>query len=143
MGMLTQADLLRCFRDLDRDAVDTAPLTFPLSPDPVITWAVGSRAFIVYMENDKPRGLVFHRDNSSIPAVATMCQWCHGVRGHGGVKMLSVRASERRWVGQYLCAELDCFTHDPGVDDLRETIDPATRDERTLRRIRQFGRLAF
>ncbi len=33
--MLSQADLLRCFRDLDRDAVDTTSLQFPLAPHPV------------------------------------------------------------------------------------------------------------
>lgn len=141
----SEADLLRCFRDVDRDDVELAPdLAFPLAVDDVVAWAVGPRAFLVF--RDRPgaplRGLVFHRNAGAAPDRAAMCEWCHAVRGHGGVKLMSVRAGERRRVGLYLCSDLGCVSRArqlPGPDDVAERLDGDERARRTLARIAGFA----
>jgi hypothetical protein len=137
-----QTALLQCFRELDRADVDHEGVAFPIAVDQVTTWANGPRAYLLFRDRPggPPKGIVFHRNNSAAPTVATMCQWCHRVRGHGGVKLLSVRSSERQWVGQYLCSDLDCLMQEvPGVDDLRESLDEEARNARTIERIRSFA----
>jgi hypothetical protein len=106
-----EAELVRCFRELDRDDVEVPPGTaFPLRVDDVMAWTVGPRAFLVFRERPgaPPRGIVFHRNHGAQPEAAAMCEWCHSVLGHGGVKLMSVRAGERRRVGLYLCSDLSC-----------------------------------
>jgi hypothetical protein len=109
----SEAELLRCFREIDRGEVELSPdFTFPLVADDALVWAAGPRVFVVYRDRPggKPRGIVFHRNPGASPDAAAMCEFCHVVRGHGGVKLLSVRTDERRRVGLYLCSDLGCVT---------------------------------
>jgi hypothetical protein len=143
--LLSEAELLRCFREIDRSEVELAPdLAFPLQLDDVTAWAVGPRAFLVFRDRATapPRGIVFHRNAGAMPDVVAMCEWCHAVRGHGAVKLLSVRTDERRRVGLYLCSDLGCVSRArelPGPDDIPEQLDGAQRARRTLRRISEFA----
>jgi hypothetical protein len=147
----TEADLLRCFRQLDRGDVELAPdLELPLTVDGALSWSFGPRVYLLLggQGGALPRGVVFHRNGGATPSVATMCQWCHRVGDRGRVKLLAVRAGSRRWIGQYLCSELDCLApHDderlPDVDGLRETTTAEARARRTLARMESFvtGRL--
>jgi hypothetical protein len=112
-AVTSETELLRCFREIDRSEVElSAELAFPLELDEVLAWSVGPRAFLVF--RDKPgaplRGIVFHRSSGAMPDVAAMCEWCHAVRPNGGVKLLSVKSSERRHVGLYLCSDLGCVS---------------------------------
>ncbi|MGZ3407660.1 MAG: FBP domain-containing protein [Polyangia bacterium] len=107
----SEVELLHCFREIDRADVLVAPdLVFPLEVDDAVAWAVGPRAFLLFCDRPgrPPRGIVFHRNSGAVPDAAAMCEWCHCVRGHGGVKLLSVRSGERRRVGLYLCSDLAC-----------------------------------
>jgi len=146
MDSITSADeLVRCFRDGDRDDVELpSDLAFPLAVDDAVAWAVGPRAFLLF--RDRPgarvRGIVFHRNSGAMPDVAAMCEWCHAVRAHGGVKLLSVRSGERRRVGLYLCSDLGCVARArqlPGPDDVPEGLDGAERARRAVQRIAEFA----
>ncbi len=146
MSLVTsETELLRCFRDIDRDDVELGPeLAFPLRVDDAVAWAVGPRAYLVFRDRpDGPaRGIVFHRNPGAQPDVAAMCEWCHAVRGHGGVKLMSAWAGARRRVGLYLCADLGCVGRAremPAPDDLPERLDGAERARRALRRISEFA----
>ena len=109
---VTEADLVRCFREIDRGEVELSPdFAFPLPLDETLVWTAGPRAFLVYREHGKARGIVFHRNPGGSPEAAAMCEGCHVVRAHGGVKLMSVRSDERRSVGVYLCSDLSCARH--------------------------------
>jgi hypothetical protein len=146
MSTLTnETDLLRCFREIDRSDVELPPhLAFPLSIERVLAWAIGPRAFLLFRPGpDLPlRGIVFHRSFGAMPDMAAMCEWCHAVRAHGAVKLLSVRADERRRLGIYVCSDLSCVARSrepPGPDDLADGLDAHERAERSLRRIAEFA----
>jgi hypothetical protein len=145
MTIGTELELKRCFREIDRDQVELSPeQAFPLALDDVLAWAVGPRAFLLFRDRPeaRPRGIVFHRNSGAMPDVVAMCEWCHAVRGHGGVKLMSVATDDRRRVGLYLCSDLGCVAraHEaPSPDDLREGLDAGERAERTLRRIAEFA----
>jgi hypothetical protein len=144
-NLTTEAELLRCFREIDQPDVELAPdLKLPLPLGDVLAWSVGPRAFLVFRERPdaRPRGIVFHRNSSAMPDAAAMCEWCHAVRGHGGVKLMSVRADERRRVGLYLCSDVSCIGRAqdvPGPDDVTDRVDGDERARRTLRRISEFA----
>ena len=107
----SEAELQSFFRDLDRDEVELAPeLTLPFAIDDARAWAVGPRVFLLFCDRPgaRPRGIVFHRNSGGIPDVVAMCDWCHAIRGHGAVKLMTVRADERRRVGMFLCSDLGC-----------------------------------
>ena len=141
----SEAELLLCFRDIDRDQVELdAELRFPLEVDDVLAWAYGPRAYLLYCDraDRPPRGIVFHRNHGAAPDAAAMCEWCHAVRAHGGVKLMSVAADDRRRVGLYLCSDLSCVSNSRGVpspDDVRESLDSTERTRRTLKRISEFA----
>jgi hypothetical protein len=145
MTIGTEHELKRCFREIDRDQVELAPeQAFPLALDDVLAWSVGPRAFLLFRDRPeaRPRGIVFHRNSGAMPDVVAMCEWCHAVRGSGGVKLLSVATDDRRRVGLYLCSDLGCVAraHEaPSPDDLREGLDSGERAERTRRRIAEFA----
>jgi hypothetical protein len=145
MSVVTsESDLVSCFRKLDRRDVELSPdVCFPLAFGEAFAWAVGPRAFLVFRDRpDKPlRGIVFHRTSGDLPDVAAMCEWCHTVRGHGGVKLLSARASDRRRIGLYLCSDLGCVTRvgDLSTDELTEGPEAGRLAQRALRRIADFA----
>lgn len=146
MSIVTsEAELYACFRDLDRADVELPPdLTFPLEVDGALAWAAGPRAFLVFAERPtaRPRGIVFHRNAGAVPDAAAMCEWCHAVRGHGGVKLMSVRSGERRRIGLYLCSDLGCVARArelPGPDDVPEPFDADERRRRILGRIAELA----
>lgn len=141
----TESELLRCFREIDRDQVELGPeLSFPLPVKDALAWAVGPRAFLVFRDRPgaRPRGVVFHRNTGALPDVAAMCEWCHAVRGNGAVKLMSVRSDERRRLGLYLCSDLACVARArelPRPDDLPERLERAERARRALGRIVEFA----
>jgi hypothetical protein len=146
----SEPELLASFREIDRGDVELADdFRFPLAVDDALAWAIGPRAYIVFRERPsaKLRGLVFHRNSGAQPDAVAMCEWCHAVRGHGGVKLMSVWADERRRLGLYLCSDLGCVSRArelPGTDDLRERVDADERARRALQRIADFaGRRLF
>jgi hypothetical protein len=112
MSVVASAEeLLRCFREIDRGHVELPPgLSFPLDVPALFSWALGPRAYLVFRERPTAaaRGIVFQRNGGTSPDVAAMCEWCHAVRAHGGVKLLTAEADPRRRVGLYLCADLAC-----------------------------------
>jgi hypothetical protein len=137
------AELVFCFREIDRSDVDVHGLPLPIVVRDIVTWASGVRAYLLFRDlaEGRVKGIVFHRAQGITPQVATMCQWCHRVRGNGGVKLLSVHVDERRTLGQYLCCDLACLSIDDqsDVDGLRETLNREARDARTRERIREFA----
>jgi hypothetical protein len=145
MSLLTSETELRSwFREIDRDAVDLPDgLRFPLRVDEGLTWVVGPRAYLLLdSERGRGRGIVFHRGTEALPQVAAMCEWCHAVRAHARIRLMSVRADERRRLGLYLCSDLGCLTRGtelPEPDDLRERVEADEQRRRTLSRIRDFA----
>ena len=146
MHFASEADLVAPFREIDRAAVEQPDKQrFPLQvEDDVFTWSAGPRAFLVFRDRtDRPlRGIVFHRSTQAMPDVAAMCEWCHAVRGNGGVKLLTAASSSRRHVGLYLCSDLSCVEKTravPGPDDLQENLDSRARLEKVVARISTFA----
>jgi len=143
--LVSESDLLRCFREIDRPEVElSADLAFPLAIDDVVAWAVGPRAYLVFRDRPTaaPRGIVFHRNSGALPDAAAMCEWCHSVRGNGGVKLMSVHTDDRRRVGLYLCSDLGCVERAravPSPDDVPERAEGDERARRALRRIAEFA----
>ena len=153
------ADLKRCFREIDRDEVELPRgLALPLEIEHAMAWAVGSRAFLLFSDRPDrpPRGIVFHRNAGGLPDAAAMCEWCHSVRGSGGVRLMSVKRDERRHVGLYLCSDLGCVSPSReapgpidgasgppylrrGPSDVPERLDGEERLRRALQRISAFA----
>jgi hypothetical protein len=145
-AVTSETELLRCFREIDRDQVElSSDLAFPLPLEDAIAWAVGPRAFLVFRDRpDAPhaRGIVFQRNSGNLPDVVAMCEWCHAVRGNGGVKLMSIQSSERRRIGLYLCNDLACVSRArevPGPDDVPDRLAAADRATRVLARITDFA----
>jgi hypothetical protein len=144
-NLTSESDLLRCFREIDRPEVELPPdLAFPLDLAEVLAWAIGPRAFLVFRDRPHapPRGIVFHRGSAALPDAAAMCEWCHAVRGNGGVKLMSVNTDQRRRVGLYLCSDLACVSRaraEPAPDDVPERLDADERARRALKRIADFA----
>ncbi|HEX4925037.1 MAG TPA: FBP domain-containing protein [Bdellovibrionales bacterium] len=136
------------FRELDRDEVVVpAELRFPLGVKDYIAWLEpsGHRAYLVFIDpaSDKPMGIVFHRPHAKSEGINHMCEWCHCVRGSGGVGLMTAIATSRRRVGIELCTDLGCkdkIKSPPGINDIRESLDPAQRVERVLKRMSDFAR---
>jgi hypothetical protein len=138
------AELLPCFRPIDRAEVEFDGLVFPLQIEMALAWTVGPRAFLVYRDHPTrpPKGIVFHRNPGAAPEAVTMCEWCYSVRGAGGVKLQTAKCDDRRRVGLYLCDDLACIERIaglPGPDDLRDRRDVPTRVAQALGRIREFA----
>ena len=142
---MTEAELLSCFREIDRPEVELAPeLTFPLPVRDALAWTFGPRAYLLLRQrpNARPLGIVFHRNSGGMPDVAAMCEWCHVVRRNGGVKLMSVRADERRRVGIYLCQDVGCLERAyevPAPEDVNDRVDGDERARRTFRRMADFA----
>jgi hypothetical protein len=141
----SEEELLHCFRDVDRVEVELPEaLRLPLRVEDTFTWTSGQRAYLLFRDRPTalPKGIVFHRNNSAIPDVAAMCEWCHAVRERGEVKLLSASVDGRRRVGLYLCADLDCVIHArelPGPNDVREGLAGDARVKKILERIGTFA----
>ena len=134
-AVTSEAELLDCFRRIDRRDVELAPeLTLPLRVDDVFAWTVGPRAFLLYRDGgDAPlRGLVFARNAGMSASIIAMCRWCHSVRGQGAIKLMSVSVDRRHSVGVYVCSDLGCLGR------AREFAS-AHGVKQTLRRIRDFA----
>lgn len=128
--VLSEDDLVACFRAIDRGDVELSPdFVFPLAVDDVLAWAVGPRAFLVFRDRPtaRPRGIVFHRNGGHVPDAASMCEWCHAVRINGGVKLMSVSSDERHRVGLYLCHDLGCVGAERARTSLRRISEFASR----------------
>jgi hypothetical protein len=138
-------DVLTFFREIDRPEVELDPrLTVPLDIEFAYAWTAGPRAFLLFRERAgaTPRGIVFHCSPGAMPDVATMCEWCHAVGAHGRVKLMTVKSSDRRQVGLYLCSDLACVSpvrEPPSPDDVPEGLSGVERARRTLSRISDFA----
>jgi hypothetical protein len=143
--LATATEALRCFRPIDRDDVEgLEKLPFPLRVDDCYAWTSGPRSYLVFCASpeEPARGIVFHRSTQALPDVASMCEWCHVVRAHGGVKLLSAYTDARHSVGLWLCSDLGCLRRArelPGPDDIRESGDTDDRIRRIVRRIADFA----
>jgi hypothetical protein len=115
MDLTNEAELAQCFRSIDRAEVEAPSEGFPVQVAPVRTWSAGPRTYLLFVDRPgtRPRGVVFRRSTEPVPGVAAMCEWCHAVLDQGGVKLLTAAVSERRSVGVYLCAGLECVTGAP------------------------------
>jgi hypothetical protein len=134
-AVTSESELLSCFRRIDQGEVELPPgLALPFEFDDLFAWTVGPRAFLLFRDrrDAPPRGIVFHRDSGLMPQIVAMCEWCHSMRGHGAIKLMSVSADKRRSVGIYVCSDLGCLAR------ARELFDEAGAS-RTLRRIREFA----
>ena len=134
-SVTSESELLDCFRKIDRREVELSPdLALPLTVDDVFAWTVGPRAFLLLRNgpNDRPRGIVFGRNPGVMPTIIAMCDWCHSVRGHGAIKLMSVSIDKHRTIGVYLCSDLGCMAR------ARELPTPNSAS-RTLTRIREFA----
>jgi hypothetical protein len=133
LAVASEAELLGCFRRIDRRDVELAPdLTLPLRVDDVFAWTVGPRAFLLFRDGDDTRGLVFARTSAMSAGIVAMCRWCHSVRGQGAIKLMSVSIDRRHSVGVYVCSDLGCLAR------AREFASPRGESQ-TLRRIRDFA----
>jgi hypothetical protein len=143
--MTSDAELLSYFREIDRAEVELAPdLSVPHSIEFASTWSAGPRVFLLFRDRAgaPPRGIVFHCNPGGLPEAVAMCDWCHAVRGHGGVRLMTVRSSDRREVGLYLCSALACVSpvrDAPSPDDLPEGLSGVERAHRALSRISDFA----
>ena len=139
----SEAELLQCFRAVDRGEVEP-PARLPSEITDCFAWTFGPRAFLLFRDRSTalPKGLVFHRNNGAVPDVPAMCEWCHVVRGHGEVKLLSVAIDDRRRVGLYLCHDLSCVQKArelPGPDDLNVGLASDVRIRKIMQRIGTFA----
>jgi hypothetical protein len=141
----SESQLMGCFREIDRSEVElSSDFVLPMQFEDALAWTVGPRAFLLFRDRPggTPRGIVFHRNPGAMPDVVAMCEWCHAVRGHGAVKLMSASTDDRRRVGLYLCSDLGCVARSrevPGPDDVSDRMDGADRAKRTLRRICEFA----
>jgi hypothetical protein len=134
-AVVSEAELLGCFRRIDRRDVELAPdLTLPLRVDDVFAWTVGPRAFLLFRDgaDGPPRGLVFARCSGMSANIVAMCRWCHSVRGRGAIKLMSVSIDRGHSVGVYVCSDLGCLGR------AREFAS-ARGESQTLSRIRDFA----
>ena len=144
----SETELLKCFRDLDRDEVLlSADLTFPIVVRDYLTWIEpsGCRVYLVFKDRAEkaPLGISFRRDQG--PGVSpAMCEWCHSVRGGGSIGLLSATASSKRRVGIQLCRDLSCrakvLASAPGVSDLPPTTAPEAKLQSVIGRMADFAR---
>jgi hypothetical protein len=135
VAVTSESELLGCFRKIDQREVElTEDLTLPIELEDALSWTVGPRAFLLFRDRPdaRPRGIVFHRSGGVMDHIVALCDWCHSVRGHGAVKLMSASADKRRSVGVYVCSDLAC------VARARELLDPKSA-ARTLRRISDFA----
>jgi hypothetical protein len=140
--------LLDTFRALDREHVQLPShgLEFPLALRDYVSWTEpsGHRAFLVFNDpaNGMPKGIVFTRSRGLSDVPASMCEWCHSVRGGNLVALLTAASAKNRRVGVNVCADLDCkhqLEETPGVNDLRESLEPHEKRRRLLERIARFA----
>jgi hypothetical protein len=135
VAVTCEAELLDCFRRIDRREVElSADLKLPLEVDDVFAWIVGPRAFLLLRDrpDDRPRGIVFNRSAGVMPHIVAMCNWCHSVRGHGAIRLMSASVDRRRTIGVFVCGDLSCMVR------ARESPNPRGAGQ-TLRRIREFA----
>lgn len=108
----SEAQLLECFRPLDRGTVVAAKdFAYPLFVKDYLAWGDpgGARTFLVFSEagSTKPLGISFRR--ASTPgAPAHLCDWCHSPGGSYEIGLLVAEATDRRRVGVNACLDLGC-----------------------------------
>ncbi len=144
MSIGDDTELLHCFRPLDRPELVPPDSAFPIQVDPCFAWSAGPRTFLLYRDRSdaRPKGIVFHRSTSAVPDMSAMCEWCHRVRSHGGVKLLTASLDARKSVGLYLCSDLGCVKkarEAPGPDDFDEGLDADARIQKIVARISTFA----
>lgn len=141
-------EMKQSFRPIDQGVVQFPPdMVFPLLVRDYLSWLEpsGHRAFLVFADPAKnsPRGIVFKRSHQSADSPATMCDWCHSVRGRGAVGLLTVTVSPSHRIGLNLCRDLSCkekLEKAPGVNDLFESIPADDKKRRLIERMSDFAR---
>lgn len=140
----SEKELLESFRSIDRDQVRLpSDMNFPLLVKNYHSWLEpsGHRAYLVFEDpqSHKPLGVTFRRTMSE--HVPVMCDWCHSIRGRGGVSMMTAAVSPDRQVGVYLCSDLRCedeIQKPPSVNSLRESLDASERTQALMQRMYDF-----
>ena len=143
----SENQILDSFRTDDRDEVRLpSGLKFPYAMKDYMTWVEpsGHRVFLVFPDDvsGNLRGVVFQRTPGGSDVPASMCQWCHSVRGGNGVSLLTTSAGRQRRVGVHLCSSLNCRENalsPPGVNDFQEGLSGHERVQRILQRMREFA----
>ena len=143
-----EQQLLQLFRPIDRDEVVVpAGQSYPIVIRDYHSWVEpsGARAFLVFQEPDgrSAAGVVFRRQHPVGDPVNNMCEWCHSVRSHQTIGLLTAKASKNRRVGLNVCRDLNCKEHvraRPGVNDLRESITPDQKIFKITHKMSDFAR---
>lgn len=145
----TEEAFRELFRPIDQEEV-TLPddFVFPLLIRGTLAWLEpgGIRTYLVFedLEKKAPRGIVFHRKTSGSDVPASMCDFCHSIRGGSAVGMLTANVSKKTKVGVNACKDLSCQAYlestVPGKNDMRETYRPDQKRHFLLERIGEFAR---
>jgi hypothetical protein len=144
----TDKELMECFRKQEQAEVFIpTDLGFPKISKDYLTWMEpsGARAYLVFQDESfkAPFGIVFRRDQTSGPAVAAMCDWCHSVRSGNEVGTLTVTTSTKRRVGLSLCRDLSCadkIRSEPSANDFPVQASTQERIRRLLRKMSELAR---
>ncbi|HVK60564.1 MAG TPA: FBP domain-containing protein [Bdellovibrionales bacterium] len=143
----SEAEFRDVFRPIDRKELQLpTDLRFPMLVRGTMAWVEpgGHRTFLVFEDPNKKalRGVVFKR-SSGASDVATMCDFCHSVRGTSSVGMLTATIDKKRRVGVVACSDLSCQAKldekIPSVNDLRESLRPDQKRNFLLERINGFA----
>lgn len=148
MRIGTEEEMKQAFRPIDQYEVQLpTELTFPLLVKDYLSWVEpsGHRTYLVFADPNKnsPRGIVFKRSHQSADSPATMCDWCHSVRGRGAVGLLTCSVSPTHRIGLNLCRDLSCkdkLEKTPGASDIFESIPPEDKKRRLVQRMSDFAR---
>lgn len=145
-------EFLECFRPMEREEVQIpSDMLFPLLIRDYVAWMEpsGHRTFLVFEELNRgqAKGIVFRRAQGAgapgeIPA--SMCDFCHSVRGGGRVGLLTAIVSPNKRIGVQACRDLSCKEHlrkpNPSPNDMRESFSTDDKERRILERMRDFAR---
>ena len=143
-----EEELLSSFRESDRAQVQIpATLTFPMGLKDYVTWAEpsGHRVYLVFQEmnSGQPMGVVFQRTRGAADVAASMCQWCHSIRGGSAVSLLTTDAGPNRRIGLHLCTDLNCKQNalaPPGQNDFMVSLSGEEKVARIVARMNTFAK---
>lgn len=144
----TEKQVIDAFREIDQSEVQIPHnITFPFLVRDYFAWTEpgGHRTFLIFNDEETKNllGVVFKRTQESPDAPAKMCEFCHSVRGHGNISMLSAKVTPNKTIGLHLCRDLSCrekVESIPGTNDLTGSKDRMYRNIVLVERIRKFLR---
>lgn len=146
--LTSETEFRDLFRPIDRkELLLPNDLTFPMLVRGTMSWVEpgGHRVFLVFEDPDGKflRGIVFRRAQTSSDSSATMCDFCHSVRGGSAVGMMTATIDKKKRVGVIVCRDLSCQAKleekIPNVNDLRESLRPDQKRGFLLERMARFA----